>query len=171
MRESGRGSDPDSAARFLDRVRLRSGLLIERAPDQFAFAHLSFQEFFAARFLAEWITSDEWLVGEGIPPGTTPAALRLHGEGPRWREVMAFAFELLAGLKPMRKKKVREAVFGPGWEAIPARGQGGGTIIELLAWLAADPHVGWDSETREQWPTVASGGASPSGSKRTYQTG
>lgn len=42
---------------FLETIRNRSGLLVELAPDQFGFVHKTFQEYFAARFIANevWI--------------------------------------------------------------------------------------------------------------------
>src|SRR5205823_5730782 len=51
MRASGKGSDEDDARRFVEYVKRRSGLMIERADEQFAFTHLSFQEYFAACYL------------------------------------------------------------------------------------------------------------------------
>ena len=72
MAEAGRTPDPDDPARFLDRVRKRSGLIIERSADRFAFTHLSFQEYFAGVYLQESVTSAEWLTpGEVVPPGTS----------------------------------------------------------------------------------------------------
>ncbi len=38
---------------FIDAIRLRAGLLVELAPDRFGFSHKTFQEYFAAKFLAE----------------------------------------------------------------------------------------------------------------------
>jgi len=37
---------------FLETIRLRAGLLVELAPDKFGFAHKTFQEYFAARWIA-----------------------------------------------------------------------------------------------------------------------
>ncbi len=51
MRDAGRtdGSE-EAASAFLDEICRRSGLLLPRGEDQFAFTHLSFQEFLAAVF-------------------------------------------------------------------------------------------------------------------------
>jgi predicted NACHT family NTPase len=38
---------------FLGIIRLRSGLLVEQAPDRFGFVHKTFQEYFAAKWLAD----------------------------------------------------------------------------------------------------------------------
>ncbi len=141
--------DSDAPAKFLDRIKLRSGLMIERAPNRFAFAHLSFQEFFAAIYLAEWVRSDEWLENEGIPAGTTAKDLGLYAQESDWREVLVFLFELLAELKPARKKKVRDAVFGANWEAVSGSEKQSGSAAILLARLAIDPQSGWNDDTRE----------------------
>ena len=37
---------------FLEKIRLRAGLLVELAPDQYGFAHKTFQEYFAAQWIA-----------------------------------------------------------------------------------------------------------------------
>ena len=45
---------------FLETIHTRSGLLVELASDQFGFVHKTFQEYFAARFIANevWINLD-----------------------------------------------------------------------------------------------------------------
>ena len=43
----------DQAGAFLDSIRQRSGLLVERGPDVFGFQHQTFQEYLAARELAQ----------------------------------------------------------------------------------------------------------------------
>lgn len=67
------GIDQRLASEFLDMVRERSGLLIERAPDVFSFAHLTFQEYLAARHLL--------LIGE-------EELLLEHATDEKWREVV-----------------------------------------------------------------------------------
>ena len=37
---------------FLDKIRTRAGLLVEQAPDQYGFVHKTFQEYFAAKWIA-----------------------------------------------------------------------------------------------------------------------
>lgn len=54
----GRRPDPAEAARlFVEEMPVHIGLLDEREPDRFRFSHLSFQEFLAARHIAE---TDRW---------------------------------------------------------------------------------------------------------------
>jgi len=61
-----------AAARFLDYIQRRTGLFIERSPGSFSFLHLSFQEYFAACYLAEEVTSPDWLSPNYDQRGTRP---------------------------------------------------------------------------------------------------
>jgi predicted NACHT family NTPase len=45
--------DPERVAKLLEHIRYRTGLLLERRPDVFGFAHLTFQEYLAARAIHE----------------------------------------------------------------------------------------------------------------------
>ena len=77
--------DAGRASKLLKHVRYRTGLLVERRPGVFAFAHLTFQEYLAA--LA---------VHEGNRLGIeTERLAREHDDG-RWQEVIA----LYCGLAP-----------------------------------------------------------------------
>jgi hypothetical protein len=86
---------------------------------------LSFQEYFAAVYLADWVTSAEWLMGEEVPPGTAAADLQRYAADATWQETLVFLFELLAGETPRGKQKIREAVFGPDWSVVTAAGSRG----------------------------------------------
>jgi hypothetical protein len=80
------GFDPDNvprqkqkeaeehARKFLVEMREMSGLIVERGNDAFGFLHLTFQEYFAGRALAQMKAEDRW---RAISPN-------LHD--PRWRE-------------------------------------------------------------------------------------
>src|SRR5260370_176623 len=45
--------DPARAKQLLEHIRYRTGLLLERRPNIFAFAHLTFQEYLAAHAVHE----------------------------------------------------------------------------------------------------------------------
>jgi hypothetical protein len=134
--------------RFVDVIKRRSGLMIERGDNQFAFTHLSFQECFAAVYLAYWVLSPEWLLGEEVPPGTGAADLQRYAADPFWEETLVFLFELLAGATPRGKQKIREAVFGSDWSAATSRHGHWHQTAVLLARLTSDPHVNWDPDTQ-----------------------
>jgi predicted NACHT family NTPase len=113
MVRTGKSAAADDVHRFLDIIKRRSGLMSERGDNLFAFTHLSFQEYFAAGYLAGWVTSAEWLMGEEVPFGTAAANLQQYAADPTWQETLVFLFELLAGAKTLGKKKIREARVRP----------------------------------------------------------
>ena len=53
-----------------------SGLIVERGNDAFGFLHLTFQEYFAGRALAQMKAEDRWRAD--IAPLTRPALARAH---------------------------------------------------------------------------------------------
>src|SRR6185369_3488297 len=77
--------DTDQALKLLEHVRYRSGLLLERRPGVFAFAHLTFQEYLAAR-----------AIHEGNHLGLDSQRLVSEHADARWKEVIA----LYCGLAP-----------------------------------------------------------------------
>ena len=77
--------DSEKAKELIEHIRYRTGLLVERRPGVFAFAHLTFQEYLAAR-----------AVHEGNHLDIDPERLiQEHNDG-RWHEVIA----LYCGLTP-----------------------------------------------------------------------
>jgi hypothetical protein len=70
--------DEARAKKLLEHIRYRTGLLLERRPGVFAFAHLTFQEYLAAQSVYE---------GNRLDIGVEQLA-REHADG-RWAEVIA----------------------------------------------------------------------------------
>jgi hypothetical protein len=70
--------DSERAARLLEHIRYRTGLLLERRPDVFGFAHLTFQEYLAAR-----------AIHEGNRICVNANQLVLEHDDSRWKEVIA----------------------------------------------------------------------------------
>ena len=64
----------DQAERFLREMRSMAGLIIERGHDAYGFLHLTFQEHFAGRALAQLSDEERWQV------------IRGHLHDPRWHE-------------------------------------------------------------------------------------
>ncbi|MGH9937330.1 MAG: NACHT domain-containing protein, partial [Blastocatellia bacterium] len=81
----GREDAEAEAHDFLDYVARRSGLLIPRGPDQFSFAHLTLQEYFAAFYLRGRAMRFDWLAAE-----CSKLALNHH-----WHETLCVLFEML----------------------------------------------------------------------------
>ena len=77
--------DSEKAKELVEHIRYRTGLLVERRPGVFAFAHLTFQEYLAAR-----------AVHEGNHLGIDPERLVQGHDDSRWHEVIA----LYCGLAP-----------------------------------------------------------------------
>jgi predicted NACHT family NTPase len=67
---------------FIALMQQVAGLLVERGQDQFGFLHLTFQEYLAARYLAE--RKNRWEL------------LRPHLHQARWREVILLTAEILS---------------------------------------------------------------------------
>ncbi|WP_433203268.1 DUF5663 domain-containing protein [Dactylosporangium sp. CS-047395] len=77
----------DEVERFIDAARNDTGILVEVAPDRFSFAHLTFQEFFAAKELTRSLRT--------FGPALTA---RLHD--PRWAEVLLLAVAAMSQTHP-----------------------------------------------------------------------
>ena len=75
----------ERADRLFEHIRRRTGLLVERRPEVFAFAHLTFQEYLAAV-----------AVLEGNLRNVRPEQLAIEHADTRWTEVIA----LYCGLAP-----------------------------------------------------------------------
>lgn len=84
--ERGEAGSHEEAERFLDHIARRSGLLIPRGPEDFAFAHLTFQEYFAACHLGE-LAFDLNALAELCAPLM---------ERRYWHETLCILFEILA---------------------------------------------------------------------------
>jgi HEAT repeat protein/GTPase SAR1 family protein len=79
------------AEAFVERVKARTGLLVERGEGRYAFAHLTFQEYLAAEYL-------KFEYGHSIDELWDIIQPHLHT--PRWREVILL---LLGSLNEFRK--------------------------------------------------------------------
>jgi len=100
-----------AAEKFVDYLQRRTGLFIERSPGQWAFLHLSFQEYFAACFLAEEVTSPDWLSSDYSRMGCRPSDIQKYAERQAWKETLVFLFELLGQERPRWSDRVAAKVF------------------------------------------------------------
>ena len=132
------GDDNEAIEQFVDHIARRSGLLLPRGVDEkgierFAFMHLSFQEYFAACFLVDHITS---------PIGFDDEKLRQYTGDSSWREPLIFLFELLAIDRPGWPKALAKKLFEDIWEN-PDRWNSFGSREILLSLLVINPHSGF----------------------------
>ncbi len=91
-------TQPELVAReFLAWTARRSGLLLPRGEGLYGFSHLSFLEYFCARFLLARFLSPAYVKGklEANAP-VTPAKLTIWSHHDIWRESFIFLFELLS---------------------------------------------------------------------------
>lgn len=90
---------------FLDRVRKHTGVFVERAPKQFGFMHLTFEEYFAARELVR---------------RPDKAAQRIYDvrHQPRWEEPILLAISFVSGAYPdLPGELIRTAILAESEEA------------------------------------------------------
>ena len=156
MRESNYPADDAAAGVFVDHVSRRSGLLLPRGPDQFAFLHLSFQEYFAAchlqdrlqryfaaRFLGE-SRAKQGRATENSLDGL-PDYVR-HG---LWRETLVFLFEMVAE-SPGLPEALAAFLFGENFKTVRKAPLDDETVAVLLARLVVDPHSGLPQQIRNE---------------------
>jgi hypothetical protein len=161
MQVSGYQADAPFVDSYLDWVARRSGLLLPRGEDQFAFVHLSFQEYFAALFLVEHLVDADWVLsqrdGSIYPEGdqrVNATNLRDWANEPRWQETLVFAFESFAH-QPKDAKRLVVWLYGDNYKEFQkiieheAKRQDSPTdypalspSAELLARVMIDPHSG-----------------------------
>ncbi|OLT62123.1 hypothetical protein BJP37_26985 [Moorena bouillonii PNG] len=99
--------DPDSQSvqwqinDFLRRVRETTGLFVERAPGSYGFMHLTFEEYFAARYIADNDVSEILDI------------INQHRYEARWDEPILLALGYLGSENPRRINKLVPKLFKP----------------------------------------------------------
>jgi formylglycine-generating enzyme required for sulfatase activity len=114
------GEDYNWARRVMAAIKLRAGLLLERAPEVFTFPHRTFQEYLAGAHLAS-------------QANFSACACELVTEGALWREVILLAVGRLVYLSGDTDKPL--ALVG---ELCPSRPEAGDALVWHKAWLAGD---------------------------------
>jgi internalin A len=135
----------DAARKFVDYIGRRSGLLLPRGEGLFAFTHLSFQEYFAAFFLSEQVTSPRWTQAKALP-GAAPADLQKYVNSPVWHETLVLLFELLADRRDWLETLI-ERLFGHQFGK-QRRFTSSLASMNLLADLSTDPYSGLSRHER-----------------------
>ena len=101
----------DTPEKFLQFVKRRSGLLLPRGENRYAFIHLSFQEYFAAYALKREITTPRWIKKEKSQLGFRSDSLPHWGSKFVWTETFVFLFEMLSSEEDWYDD-LRDRVFG-----------------------------------------------------------
>ncbi|MFW9262369.1 tetratricopeptide repeat protein [Nostoc sp. CALU 546] len=84
---------------FLRKVRETTGLFVERAPGVYGFMHLTFEEYFAARYIADNEVRDILEI------------IRKHLHEPRWNEPILLALGYYGIYSPKQVNKLVEELF------------------------------------------------------------
>ena len=89
------GNEADkTAAALLDYIGRRSGLLLPRGENQFAFLHLTFQEYYAALSLRDChLTGPDWQDASREDPDTALERFREYANSTVWQETFLLLFE------------------------------------------------------------------------------
>ena len=101
----------DTPEEFLQFVKRRSGLLLPRGENRYAFIHLSFQEYFAAYALKREITTPTWIRDEKSRLNFGSDDLSDWGKKLAWTETFVFLFEILSSEYDWHDD-LRDRVFG-----------------------------------------------------------
>lgn len=147
-------ASPSSTAReFLEWVARRCGLLIPRGEGEYAFVHLSFQEYFCARYLAGRVMSRPFIkdtLGSDAP--VTRPRLREWAMRSEWLESFVFLFEIISAENDIEwTEDLAEMVFASP-DTAPAFG--GEERSALAARVLTDRHIHLGAACRD---VVASG--------------
>ncbi|OYV02263.1 MAG: hypothetical protein CFE45_01115 [Burkholderiales bacterium PBB5] len=167
MALSGYPAEAPQADDYLDWVARRSGLLLPRGEGYFSFVHLSFQEYFAALYIAEHLADADWIMAQTSDtpqaegdPRVNLAALQAWSGSLLWQEVLVFISESFAA-RPRDAARLAKWLFGEGLADLtdtlttPRTEDAKGippalaTRVELLCRLVLNPHSGWTQELRE----------------------
>ena len=152
--EMERGKAPAQAPTpeaFLSFVGRRSGLFIPRGDDQYAFSHLSFQEYFAAVALAAEVTGFTWAKEGRSSLGFSRTDIAGWARQRSWLETFCFLFEMLAGRQEWHSELVN-CVFGEGFLSFDTCDVNEElfNLGHLAARLAVNPYSGLGASERTQ---------------------
>ncbi len=124
------------AEKYLDWIAKRSGLLVPRGENQFAFLHLSFQEYFCAVYVKQQLENPDWRTpaedSEGVLDSRAARSeLEKWATVSVWHQTLVFIFELFAGM-PGWSKTLMGIFFPKQWNS-----------IERLEWYSSDRSIFW----------------------------
>ena len=132
------GGGIDDPEQFVHFVKRRSGLLVPRGENQFAFINLSFQEYFAARALKREVTTPTWIRKGPSPIGFQRGSFVDWGRNTAWTETLVFLFEMLSPDEDWYDD-LQALVFGDGFSSLCKNERRGYGLNTLLSRLTSDP--------------------------------
>jgi hypothetical protein len=150
MRRTRSDVDEALACSFLDNIARRSGLLLPKGDGQYAFVHLTFQEYFAALYLKEQVCSPKFAKNEVASDGRISRETLFAWSGePLWHEAILF-FHELAGNEPEWAEDIDIWTFGPRQPLKGDVDDAAWSRLELRIAVADDGHTGLDAQVRKE---------------------
>lgn len=140
-------NDSEYAAGFLDWIARRSGLLLPRGEDQFAFLHLSFQEYFAAVYIQQQVENPEWL-DRSEPDEDEESTLDSRFKENKlqdwvneesWQQTIILLFELMASKPGWAKRLWKECFKDEAVEKQKSRWLNSNMVDDKLHSLIEEP--------------------------------
>ncbi len=110
MRKSNLPEAEKHAGEFLSWVARRSGLLLPRSENLYGFVHLSFQEYFSARYLLAQITSPAFMRDKHEK--ISKEKLQEWTENNLWQESLLYLLELTSNERADWLEEVLQCLFG-----------------------------------------------------------
>jgi len=166
MRDAGRSNCSEAAAdAFIDEICRRTGLLIPRGEDRFAFTHLSFQEFFAAVFFVSQFVRPPQRKSSRQVRGARREDLQAYVDNSMWHETLIFLAEVMFAEHPDWVEELLFCLFGENFSdvapktAVRVLENGESAAYEkisrptLLAKMTIDPHAGLE-ECGLKWHSI-----------------
>ncbi len=111
----------EEVSTFLLQVREHTGLFVERAPQRYGFMHLTFEEYYAARYLI-------------ARSKTRATLLRHHLHDPRWEEPILLGLGFVGLESRLEAQELLETAILAEGEDAQALGLQPGPYEELLGW-------------------------------------
>ena len=143
--------DVPTPAEFLSFVGRQAGLFVPRGDDQYAFSHLSFQEYFAAVALEGEVTGFKWAREGQSSLGFNRTDVAAWARQPAWLETFCFLFEMLAE-RPAWHSELLCCVFGDEFSFVYDADAGYDlfNLGHLAARLVVNPYSGLGHIDRAQ---------------------
>jgi hypothetical protein len=163
MAESSNTPSDSAAEEYLDWIARRSGLLLPRGEGQFAFLHLSFQEYFAGIYIQQQIENPEWFEQDPDNEDATLDKRFLKSESPTlfndwaqkqtWQQTVILLFESMALKSGWTKRlwnecfpqiKIDKKINDPLKKQLEASNNRG--VFILKSTLLRNPHTGFSGK-------------------------